>query len=224
MTSVYKKHTGTMHRKRKMKKTWNKAFPFIIDASEDSHQVYCTICAKSINVTHNHSTSVRLHVMSQLHRKAALQSKGLKEKMELSFDDIAIYFSEEEWKSLKEGQKALYKDVMIENYQTLRLLGYLRFKPRIITAIEKGHELYIKRDQRPMKIKDTIKNCDPRISKNRIEIQSPECSLQDEASSDKPREQELRPKVKSRNLTHRKPVQLSSLHRRMYMYNVCVCL
>uniref|UniRef100_A0A6I8SEA0 KRAB domain-containing protein n=1 Tax=Xenopus tropicalis TaxID=8364 RepID=A0A6I8SEA0_XENTR len=41
----------------------------------------------------------------------------------LSFDDIAIYFSEEEWKSLKEGQKALYKDVMIENYQTLRLLG-----------------------------------------------------------------------------------------------------
>ncbi|MEE6499599.1 hypothetical protein FKM82_003513 [Ascaphus truei] len=54
----------------------------------------------------------------------------------IHFDDIAIFFSEEEWEYLEEWQKELYKEVMLENYNMLISLG----QPPIISKIEKGHE------------------------------------------------------------------------------------
>nr|XP_033788850.1 zinc finger protein 347-like [Geotrypetes seraphini] len=73
---------------------------------------------------------------------------GASAQMQVTFEDIAISFSQEEWEYLDEEQKELYREVMKENYQTLISLGTgsLTFTPKIISHIERGEEPYIRRE------------------------------------------------------------------------------
>ena len=41
------------------------------------------------------------------------------------FEDMAVYFTEQELASLTLDQKAVYKDVVLENFTHVALLGYL---------------------------------------------------------------------------------------------------
>ncbi|KAK2096837.1 hypothetical protein P7K49_025871 [Saguinus oedipus] len=73
----------------------------------------------------------------------------------LTFDDVALYFSEQEWEILEKWQKQMYKQEMKTNYETLDSLGYAFSKPDLITWMEKGRMLLISDQGRLHKTKRT---------------------------------------------------------------------
>ncbi|KAL1765586.1 zinc finger protein OZF-like isoform X1, partial [Sigmodon hispidus] len=56
----------------------------------------------------------------------------------VSFEDVAVDFTWQEWQELDAAQKTLYRDVMLENYSSLVSLGHCMSKPELIFRLEHG--------------------------------------------------------------------------------------
>ena len=61
----------------------------------------------------------------------------------VSFKDVAVDFTQEEWRQLDAEQKTTYRDVMLENYSHLVSVGCHIIKPEVITKLEQGEDPWI---------------------------------------------------------------------------------
>ncbi|XP_059940760.1 zinc finger protein 135-like [Mesoplodon densirostris] len=62
---------------------------------------------------------------------------------QVTFEDVVVEFTWEEWGQLEPAQRTLYRDVMLETFGLLASVGHWLPKPDVISLLEHEVELWV---------------------------------------------------------------------------------
>uniref|UniRef100_A0A8C5S8X0 KRAB domain-containing protein n=1 Tax=Laticauda laticaudata TaxID=8630 RepID=A0A8C5S8X0_LATLA len=81
----------------------------------------------------------------------------------VSFEEVAVYFSEEEWSQMDAHQKALHEEVMLENSQNVASLGKSRLLVKTFLPNQKEKKQVKKRKKTSQKKQGEKKKSIPTV-------------------------------------------------------------